>query len=408
MTTRKFRIAYLVTHPIQYQAPLLRLIAAQSDMDITVYFQSDMSLGSYEDPGFGRSVAWDVPLLDGYRSEFLPGLGRHHRISAQWPVNWGFRRRLRRSHFDVLWVHGYARWVNWAAMLWAKARGIKVFVRDEATAFSAQRSWLRRSAKGVFFRALSAVSDAFLAIGSANRAYYLAQGVPSERVFSMPYCVDNAFFASRATQALPEREQLRGELGLEPGRPIILYASKFEPRKRPQDLLAAYEKLLSMGGRASRAYLLLVGDGVLRSPLEVTAQEKRLEGARFLGFRNQTDLPALYELCDVFVLPSTNEPWGLVVNEAMAIGKPVVVSDAVGCAADLVLDGQNGFVFPVGQADALAAALSSVLADPARAERMGHASRRIIASWSFEQDVDGLRSALHAVAGRQRASDTCE
>ena len=403
MTTRKFRIAYLVTHPIQYQAPLLRLIAAQSDIDITVYFQSDMSLGSYEDPGFGRSVAWDVPLLDGYRSEFLPGLGRHNRISEQWPVNWGFRRRLRRSHFDVLWVHGYARWVNWAAMLWAKARGIKVFVRDEATAFSAQRSWLRQSAKGVFFTALSAISDAFLAIGSANRAYYLAQGVPSERVFSMPYCVDNAFFASQAMQALPRREQFREELGLEPGRPIILYASKFEPRKRPQDLLAAYEKLLTMGGRASRAYLLLVGDGVVRATLEVAAREKRLEGARFLGFRNQTDLPALYELCDVFVLPSTNEPWGLVVNEAMAIGKPVVVSDAVGCAADLVIDGQNGFVFPAGQVEALAAALWNVLADPARAERMGNASRTIIASWSFQQDVDGLRSALHAVVGRQLA-----
>jgi glycosyltransferase involved in cell wall biosynthesis len=398
--TKRFRVAYLVTHPIQYQAPLLRLIAAQPDIDLTVFFQSDVSLRSYDDPGFGRAVAWDVPLLEGYRSELLPGLGRHDPIGAQWPISWGFARRLTRARFDVLWVHGYARHVNWAAMLVAKARGLKVFVRDEATAFSAQRSRLHRWLKRGFFSALSAVVDVFLVIGSANRDYYLAQGIPPEKLVSMPYCVDNAFFASRAAEAVGHRDALRRELGLESGRAVILYASKFEPRKRPDDLLAAYERLLRMGGRGAQAYLLLVGDGVLRASLEASARAKGLEGVRFPGFRNQTELPALYDLCDVFVLPSTSESWGLVVNEVMATGRAVVVSDAVGCARDLVVDGRNGAIFPLGQVDALASALSAILEDPDRAERMGQASRDIMGSWSLDQDLSGLRAALHATLAR--------
>src|SRR5215469_4732049 len=182
---RKYRVAYLVTHPIQYQAPLLRLISAQSDIDLTVFFQSDMSLRAYDDRGFGRTVKWDVPLIAGYRHEFLPGIWRHDAVSAQRPINWGFGSRLTRARFDALWVHGYARWINWTAMLCAKARGLAVLVRDEATLFSAERSSVRRHAKRAFFSVLSNVADAFLAIGRANRDYYLAHGVSAQRIYSM-------------------------------------------------------------------------------------------------------------------------------------------------------------------------------------------------------------------------------
>ena len=399
---QKWRVAYLVSHPIQYQAPLLRLIAAQPDIDLTVLFQSDVSLGAYSDRGFGRDLKWDIPLLEGYRYEFLPGLWRHGPVTGQRPINWGFGRRLRRKHFDALWVHGYARFVNWAAMLRAKAGGLKVLVRDEASEISADRSALRRQAKRLFFRALVGVADAYLAIGSANRDYYLSQGIAPGRLFPMPYCVDNDFFASRASAAATSREDLRRSLGIEAGRPIILYASKFEARKRPDDLLRAYGHLLGELAGVAKPYLLFVGDGDLRPALEAEAREKGLADIRFLGFRNQTELPALYELCDVFVLPSTREPWGLVVNEVMATGRPVVVSDRVGCAQDLVRNGVNGFVFPLGDTRALAAALKEVLGNPERARGMGLQSRAILATWTFAEDVAGLRAALAATLRRER------
>jgi glycosyltransferase involved in cell wall biosynthesis len=399
MTNKKYRVAYLVTHPIQYQAPLLRLISAQSDIDLTVFFQSDMSLKAYTDTGFGHSVKWDVPLVDGYRHEFLPGIGRHGIVTAQRPFNWGFASRLTRARFDALWVHGYARWVNWIAILCAKARGLAVLVRDEATLFSTERSPTRQKAKRAFFSVLSKVGDGFLAIGSANRDYYLAHGVPGQRIFGMPYCVDNEFFAGRAREAGGLVDQLRRDLRIDAGRPVILYASKFEPRKRPGDLLLAYEKVIARSDVSVKPELVFLGDGELRPSLEAKARKKGLSTVKFLGFRNQSELPKFYALCDVFVLPSMDEPWGLVVNEVMATGKPVIVSDQVGCARDLVHSGRNGFVFSVGDVDALATSLMRVLNNRDEAARMGQASRDIMAKWSFAEDVEGLRLALQSVLG---------
>jgi len=397
MANKKYRVAYLVTHPIQYQAPLLRLIAAQSDIELTVFFQSDMSLNAYADSGFGRSLKWDVPLVDGYRHEFLPGIGRHGVVTAQRPINWGFTSRLTRARFDALWVHGYARWVNWIAILCAKARGLRVLVRDEATLFSAERSLIRRRAKRAFFSMLSMASDAFLAIGSANRDYYLAHGVPGQRIFNMPYCVDNEFFAKGAQEAEVLVAQLRSDLEIEAAQPVILYASKFEPRKRPGDLLLAYEKVIARADPGLKPQLLFLGDGELRASLEAEARRKGLGAVKFLGFRNQSELPRFYALCDVFVLPSTGEPWGLVVNEVMATGKPVVVSDQVGCARDLVHNGRNGFIFPAGDVNALAISLMRVLSNRDETARMGTASREIMSKWSFAEDIEGLRFALHSI-----------
>lgn len=398
---RPYRIAYLVTHPIQYQAPLLRLIASQPDIDLTVFFQSEGALHGYRDPGFGHVVQWDVPLLDGYRHEFLPTLGRRDVITAQRPLSYGIGRRLRAGRFDALWVHGYARGTNWLAMLAAKAIGTKVLVRDEANALSAPRSPVRRLAKAAFFRTFGRLIDGFLTIGSANRDYYLANGIHSDRLFSVPYCVNNEYFRSRAAATAPGRERLRGTLGLEAGRPIILYASKFQRRKRPDDLLRAYERLIGDLNGRSVPYLLYVGDGKMRRSVEAEASAKRLDGVRFLGFRNQSELPALFDLCDVFVLPSVHEPWGLVVNEVMTVGRAVIVGDEVGCAPDLVRNGENGFTFPAGDVASLAEALRRVVSSPERMRAMGEASRAIIDAWSFREDLAGLRHALQAVVGKR-------
>jgi glycosyltransferase involved in cell wall biosynthesis len=358
-----------------------------------------MSLNAYADSGFGHSLKWDVPLVDGYRHEFLPGIGRHGVVTAQRPINWGFTSRLTRARFDALWVHGYARWVNWIAILCAKARGLRVLVRDEATLFSAERSLMRRRAKRAFFSMLSMAGDAFLAIGSANRDYYLAHGVPSKRIFNMPYCVDNEFFAKGAQEAEVLVAQLRSDLEIEAAQPVILYASKFEPRKRPGDLLLAYEKVIARADPGLKPQLLFLGDGELKASLEAEARRKGLGAVKFLGFRNQSELPRFYALCDVFVLPSTGEPWGLVVNEVMATGKPVVVSDQVGCARDLVHNGRNGFIFPAGDVNALATSLMRVLSNRDETARMGTASREIMAKWSFAEDIEGLRFALHSIFG---------
>lgn len=391
------RLAYLVTHPIQYQAPLLRRLAREPGLALTVFFCSDFTTKKFLDPSFGRVIEWDVPLLEGYRHEFLRALGGRERVSFWRPFNYGLGRSLKEGRFEVLWIHGYNRWFHWLAMWSAKRLGLKVLIRDEATLRSSRRSIGKRLLKTGFFMGLNRLADGFLAIGSLNREYYRHYGIPEEKIFWMPYAVDNSFFQTEARRAGARREEWRRELGLAPGRPVILFLGKLEPRKRPADLLAAYIHLTRKGAMAGPPYLLFVGDGEQRQPLEELTREMQLEGVRFLGFKNQTELPAYYDLCDVLVLPSVHEPWGLVVNEAMNAGKAVIVSDQVGCGPDLVRNGENGYIFPAGEMAALAAALSKVLADPETCRRMGARSRAIISPWGFSEDLAGLRQALQAV-----------
>jgi glycosyltransferase involved in cell wall biosynthesis len=216
----------------------------------------------------------------------------------------------------------------------------------------------------------------------------------------MPYAVDNDQFQQRAGEAKARRESLRKELGLEPNRAIILYAAKFIPVKAPEDLLAAFQRLLPTL-QTERPYLMFVGDGPLRSELEKQAKPLG-DSVRFLGFRNQSEIPAFYDLCDVFVLPSHFEPWGLAVNEAMNAGKPVIVSDRVGAATDLVEEGGNGSIYPHGDAAMLAARLKLILESPELQLQMGRKSLERINVWNFEADYKGLLEALSAVCKYQK------
>jgi glycosyltransferase involved in cell wall biosynthesis len=281
-------------------------------------------------------------------------------------------------------------------MLTAKRLGMKVLLRDEATAIGTQRGPARRVAKQVFFSWLRRAVDAFLAIGTLNRRYYEGYGIAGERIFSMPYAVDNRLFQSRAQKAAAHREKLRKAHNLEPGRPVLLFVGKLIERKRPGDLPEAYAEMVRGEGAGANAYLLFAGEGNLRPQLQARAAALGLDSVRFLGFRNQGELPAFHDLCDVFVMPSVYEPWGLVVNEVMNAGRPVVISDEVGCGPDLIRNGVNGVVFKARDIAALHCALTDLLSDSARLARMGDKSLERINQWSFEEDVQGLRAALSA------------
>jgi glycosyltransferase involved in cell wall biosynthesis len=386
---RPLRLAYFVSHPIQYQAPLLRRIAKEPDIELEVFFFSDRSVRGYVDEGFGVRVEWDVPLLEGYSSSFLPRWLEDAKEPGFWrPLNHEIFRTLQQGQFNAVWVHGYSTANSLRVIASAATLGIPVLLRAESTLHDRPRSAAKLLAKECFFRALRPQIAAVLAIGEANARYwrhYFGEDMP---IFHVPYAVDNQFFQRKAAQAAPGREALRRELGLEPGRGVILFASKLRERKRCTDLIAAYALL-----REPRPHLLIVGDGEERQRLEQQAWGNP-GGIRFLGFRNQSELPQYLNLCDVFVLPSRHEPWGLVVNEAMNAGRAVVVSDNVGCQRDLVREGETGAVFPAGDVAALAAAIERVLATPETAAMMGARGRELVDHYSFEQDVAGLRAAL--------------
>jgi glycosyltransferase involved in cell wall biosynthesis len=210
----------------------------------------------------------------------------------------------------------------------------------------------------------------------------------------MPYAVDNNYFQQRSHIPPAQRNELLSELNLDPTRPVILFASKLQKRKRCEDLLEAYKHLSPAPGIEPHPYLVIVGDGEERAALEKQAAESGFSSIRFCGFQNQSELPRFFDIATVFVLPSRHEPWGLIVNEVMNAERAVILSDDCGCQPDLITDGIEGCVFPVGDVDALASALRKVLATPETAAQMGKRGLERIQKWSFEEDIQSLRQAL--------------
>jgi len=405
---RRVRLAYLVSHPIQYQAPLLRRIAQEPDIDLTVLFGSDFSVKGYRDQGFGVGVKWDTPLLDGYKHVFLPKLRDGQDVSFATPMNRGIVRQLRGSGFepafDALWVHGYATANAMHGLIAAKTLGIPVLLRAESWLRDRGRSGVRLALKNIFFAGLKRMVDGVLPIGTLNAEYwhhYFGDDVPQ---FLIPYAVDNSYFSTRAQEAKGGRAALQAELGLDPARPVILFASKLQTRKHCDHLIEAYARLSRAPGTEPEPYLVIVGDGEARAALEQQAAATGFASIRFCGFRNQSELPGFFNLATVFVLPSRHEPWGLIVNEVMNAARPAIVSDDVGCAPDLISDGENGCIYPVGDVSALENALRRVLDTPGVAELMGQRAFKRIQGWSFEEDIQGLRRALASVVPGFEAS----
>ena len=197
---KKKRLAYLVTHPIQYQAPLLRLIAQQPDIDLYVFFCSDLSVRGYYDPGFKKNITWDVPLTEGYAYEFLPALVGRHTLSFLRPIVYGLKHRLQTGKFDVLWVHGWGHWSHVAAVFAAHRLKIKVLMRGESSLQVGTKNCIKRFIKTIFFKHFFAKIDAFLSIGTLNRQFYQSYGISANRIFDVPYAVDNNFFQAGAAQ----------------------------------------------------------------------------------------------------------------------------------------------------------------------------------------------------------------
>jgi glycosyltransferase involved in cell wall biosynthesis len=396
---RPIRLAIVNTHPIQYFAPLYAYLNAAEDIQVTALYLSDFSLRGAHDRAFGKVVTWDVDLLAGYDSKFV---GRRAGTIEPYgffsAISLALMKEISRDRYDAVWIHGHGYAAKMVALATARAKGIPVFMRGEThlgLSTSPAKTKMRRILMGALYRKCTGM----LAIGSANRDFYRAMGVPDARISLVPYTVDNQRFTEAAEITAEERIAWRQHLGVTDDAPIVLFASKFQGRKRPGDLLQAF---LQLRGEGFDAHLVMVGSGELEADLHATADIAADPNVHFPGFINQTDLPKVYAASEAFVLPSENEPWGLIVNEVMCAGLPVVVSKEVGCVRDLVQDGVNGATPPAGDVPALAAAIRTVLADPAKRAEMGAASRRIIAQWSYRECLEGVRAALRKarIAGR--------
>lgn len=385
-----FRLAYVASHPIQYQAPVFRALTESGIVDLEVLFLSDFGIDASFDPQFGRVIRFDVALTEGYSWRVLPNLGARAAIGTPLgAINPSLVRELTPSRYDAVVVQGYGFVSSWIAMATARATGLPYFMRGETQdpdLAGRDTRWLvKRAVLGPMLRGGAGA----LPIGLRNAAFYLSLGLDPDKVFWAPYAIDNDRFARGGAQGRSQRSELLSGLGLDAALPVILFAAKLRPLKRIADIVAACDRL---GGKAT---LLVIGDGEERDLVETLARTRPWMCA--LGFVNQAEIAQWYGVADLFVLASESETWGLVVNEAMAAGAVPVVSEACGCAADLVAGGA-GRIFPVGDVAALAAAFVELL-DPTERERARRMCQDRIARYSITETVAGFGAAVRSLSG---------
>jgi glycosyltransferase involved in cell wall biosynthesis len=387
---KKKKVAVITSHPIQYQAPLFRSIAKELDIELTVFFGSDHGIDASKiHPGFDKAFAWDIPLLNGYHHILL----KNSRLGipvSDWKLDGpSLKSYFKSEHFDAVLVFGWDKLLFWQAIWWGRKFGIPLIQRGESNLEHAQ-SWYKKVVKKVLFPLLFKQFKAFLAIGTLNRELYKYFGVPDEAIFTAPYCVDNKYFLEQSTARSLNAKLLRAEFGINQGETVFLFMAKFIDRKRPFDLISAAAKIEP----SLNFHVILVGGGPLMEACQQSINMNNLTNVHLVGFKNQSELPTYYAASDVLVLPSEYETWGLVVNEAMACGLPCIVSDACGSAVDMIIEGETGFTYPVGNVDQLAFCMQNMVHNQDAMREMGRCASKHIENFSVEANVAALQDSL--------------
>ena len=390
---KPMRLAILTSHPIQYYAPIFRALAQH--VDLQVFYAHQVTPEQQAQAGFSEAFAWDIDLTSGFRSSFLRNVSGEPSTSRFAGCDTpDVTHALATGRFTAVLTLGW-HLKSLVQGIWAaKQLGIPVCVRGDSQ-LDTPRSGLKKIGKAVIYPVLLRAFDTALFVGQKNKAYFEHYNYPQERLFSSPHCIDTHRFDEGATPTA--RTTLRARHGIGPEEKVVLFAGKLLPFKRPLDVIDALGVLKSRG---QKLRLMVAGSG----PLEADVRRRREQlgvDMTFLGFQNQSEMPVAYAASDVLVLPSDGrETWGLVCNEALASGLPIVVSDQIGCAPDLAADNNVGRTFPMADIAALADAITATLANPPSPQEI----KRVSDAHSILKACDGIMSALAFAISAKRVS----
>jgi glycosyltransferase involved in cell wall biosynthesis len=381
----KRRVVILTEIIAPYRIPVFNALAARSEVDLHVIFLAETDPGLRQWQVYRDEIRFSYEVLKSYRLR----VGRFNLLPTR-----GVSAALRACSPEVIVCGGYNYFALWQAQRWALRRGVRFLLWSESNALDARRNfpWVE-AAKRRFIRSC----DGYVVPGASAAEYLKAFGVERERIFVASNAVDVERFSDGAEQARRD-SGLRQRLGL-PQR-YLLYVGRFVRAKGVLDLLAAYATLPE--GIRREVGLVLAGDGEEREELVRRSRKISPGEALFPGFLQRDELSAFYALAEALVFPTHSDPWGLVVNEAMACGLPVIVTDVAGCVAGLVRDGENGYVVGAGDAKALSHAMGRLLSTPDQQKQMGQSSREISSRFTPQAWAEGLVRATVGNSGEAR------
>ncbi|MDN3655855.1 glycosyltransferase family 4 protein [Ferruginibacter paludis] len=384
------KLAIITTHPIQYNAPWFKLLNERGTINVKVFYTwGQLEHQQKLDPDFGKNVDWDIPLLDGYPYQFVENVsakpGSHHFNGIDNP---GLINEIEFWYPDAILILGWCFKSHLKVLRHFKGKKPVIFrgdstLIDEVPAFS-----IKKMARKTFLSWIYSHINIALYVGTANKAYYNKYGLAERQLIFAPHAIDNERFMK------PVSKIDRMALGIPNAAAVFIFVGKMERKKNPFLLLNSFIELDD-----AIAHLLFVGNGVLETELKTTVNNLPAllsERIHFLPFQNQLQMPSIYHVGDVLVLPSKGpgETWGLAVNEAMACGKAVLVSDKCGCAPDLIDEGVNGYTFKSTDKEGLIAKMKSLLSHRSKLQEMGIQSLNKISQWNFGEICSGIERAM--------------
>ena len=391
------RLTIVISHPIQYHAPLYSKIARLAAFDVHVIFHNDRGVRPFFDKLSGTQVSYDNNLLKGYSYEFLtqgPPAGPVGKLRHLWLPT--LEPRIMASKPDAVYFHGYSHPAHMRASRFVKKQGIRLFFRGENEDIIPRPAW-RNLARETFLKFFLKQCDALLYIGIENREFYRRRGVPEHKLFFVPYSADNEYFGIEVppTDQGALRERLGAELGFNSKSVVFINTCKHRPEKRPMDLVQAYIEARKELGAEHETTLLLVGDGELNKTMRETVTRAAVPGVVFTGFVSQSRMRELLLVADYCVNPAA-EPWGCVFNEALPAGLALISSDHVVGWPDMVRIGDNGFVYRCGCLRSLSSILAQCARHPEWRESFRKVSREVARLYSYETCVKTLNTALYS------------
>lgn len=378
------------SHPIQYFSPLLRLLSDNFNLKVYYYGGNDLL---NEDTGFKQIIIWDLPLLAGYEFEFLNNYSFSKGMNSRFfdAINFSLFKVFKKNKNQIIIINGWAYLSDWFVLIAAKLFGHEVWMRSEMpwNQELMKSNSLKRNLKFWIFKNIvfKYFVQRFLFIGKQNKLFYLNHGVDEHKLIFAPYAVENDRFN---VQKSSDKISYRQKYGIAVDSKIILYSGKLIEKKRPLDLLKAFQGL-----NHKKAVLFYLGDGPLRCQIEDEVKKHQIENVIISGFINQLEIGNIYNMADVFVMCSgIGETWGLSVNEAMNFGLPVIVSETCGSAHDLVVSGKNGYTFKEGAIEELTIYLDIICHNPSLRESFGNFSSEKIKDYSHKLTVENIKKVL--------------
>jgi len=371
------RVAILTEIIAPYRIPVFNALAKHEGIDLKVIFLAETHPTLRQWRVYKDEICFAYEVLPSWR--FRVG-------SSDFLLHAGLSASLKKFSPDAIICGGYNYVAYWQALMWAGRHRVRFILWSESNAQD-----MRGQRKPVEFLKAHFCKrcDGFVVPGKSAFEYLRLLGSPAENIFTAPNAVDSILFETQADKVKRQPAPFREKFGLPPR--FILFVGRLVPIKGIFCLLEAYAKLER--DLRSEVGLVFAGDGVSREELVQRAKRVSPGTVCFPGFVHREDLAGLYALAETFVLPTLSEVWGLVVNEAMACGLPVIVSSVAGCLADLVEDGWNGYVVPPGDSDKLSVAINSLVRQPHLKQRMSERSLERIRNYSPEACANGLAAA---------------